>query len=492
MSRLSIRPQWHASGEPFRHSWEGQVNIDQFRWMVRKDCLEHLALARDELKADKVRAVGMFCDELRVVARDPRGFRDPARREPRVNWQIVDYVIDELLDLGIKPMFTTSFMPAAFASGQQTTFTTRSNVTPPIDHVAWGRFVEDAVRHQIARYGLAEVRSWLFEVWNEPNLEGFWSGGQDGFWQLWDSTWHAIKRVDGDLRIGGPSTARAEWVQAMLEHARGADTVPDYIITHIYNNDSESGALSPFDGPQADRVNQSPFYASGVIKGTRKLLDDLDFTGPIQWNEWGRSWFPCDPVRESAYEAAWVCMTMAEASQYGDEFGYWNLSDIYDQCGYGAETFHGNYGMLNLQGLRKPQWQAFRLLSRLGNRRLPVTGDGLTTNRGAIATSDGAQRSVLVFNLEERPEQPAVDCDLSLALPADAGRVRAWRIDAATNNILATWRDLGAADVLTRDLRETLHAANALQEVPAAELAVVDGELRSRLGSPGVLLVELD
>ncbi|MDA3962760.1 MAG: hypothetical protein PF961_18400 [Planctomycetota bacterium] len=490
MTDLILRPQWADTPDTFRHSWEGQVNIDQFRWMVRKDCLEHLAMARDELNADKVRAVGMYCDELRVVAGDPRAFREPERKGPRTNWQVVDYIIDELLDIGIKPMFTTSFMPTTFASGTATTFTTKSNVTPPVDYHQWGKFVEDSVRHQINRYGISEVRSWLFEVWNEPNLPNFWGSDKAGFWELWDHTYRAIKNVDADLIVGGPSTGRAEWVAEQVEHGRANGTEPDYVITHIYNNDSESGALSPFAGPQEDKINKSPFYAAGVIKGTRELLDSMGYTKPIQWNEWGRSWFPSDAVRESAYEAAWVCMTMSEASQYGDEFGYWNLSDIYDQCGYGNETFHGNYGMLSLQGLRKPQYQAFRLLSRLGTQRVAVQGDGLATNHNAIATVDG-RKQVLVYNLQKDPAEAEDAVNVRIALPQNAGTPEAWMIDVSNNNILTTWRGMGSPAYLTRDQRAQLQASNGLQRLDASAFSVTDGEFRCTVPTPSVLLVEL-
>ena len=74
MSTLRLRPDWDAPTTPFRHTWEGLVNIDQFRWMVRGDVQAQLKMARDELGARHVRAVGMFDDEMRVLGIDPRRF----------------------------------------------------------------------------------------------------------------------------------------------------------------------------------------------------------------------------------------------------------------------------------------------------------------------------------------------------------------------------------------------------------------------------------
>ncbi|MCX8092507.1 MAG: hypothetical protein N3I86_16520, partial [Verrucomicrobiae bacterium] len=186
-------------------------NVDQFRWLVRRDMQEQLRVAHEEIGARHVRAVGMFDDEMRVLALDPTTWRDK-KRTPRLNWQIVDYVIESLLELGLKPMFTTTFVPTALASGTQTVFSTRSNVTPPRDLAAWSQLVETAVRHAIEQFGAAEVRQWYFEVWNEPNLTAFWAGTREQFHALWQATYRAIKNVDAALRVGGPSTARAEWL----------------------------------------------------------------------------------------------------------------------------------------------------------------------------------------------------------------------------------------------------------------------------------------
>lgn len=124
-------------------------------------------------------------------------------------------------------------------------------------------------------------------MWNEPNLlNNFWGGTKEAFLRLWSVTWRAIKSVDEGLRVGGPSTARTEWLPEFLDYARKDGTPPDYLITHLYNNDSESQPPSPFDGPQEDRINLSPYFLAGIVRGTRKFLDQAGFTGELHWNDW--------------------------------------------------------------------------------------------------------------------------------------------------------------------------------------------------------------
>ncbi len=498
MSQPILRPQWSAAPSPFLHSWEGVGNIDQFRWFVRKDTQDQLAMARDELGLRHVRAVGMYDDELKALTNDPALWRDNGDKR-RTNWQVVDYCIRSLLDLGVNPMFTTSFMPQAMASRSCLVFNTANNTSPPKDWDAWSRFVRESVEHAVVMWGRDVVRNWYFEVWNEPNLGGreatggFWGGNQEDFFRLWSTTWRAIKSVDESFRVGGPSTARAEWIGDLIEYARKDGTPLDYLIGHCYNNDSASNPLSPFDGPQEDRVNTSIGFFNAVVRGTRKLLDQVGFRGEVHWNEWGRSWFPCDPPRETALEAAFAVRSMAEVSQLGDRFAYWCLSDIYDQVGYQNTAFCGHYGMLNLHGLRKPHYHAFQLLGRLGIQRVPVQGgDGLTD---AIATSDGGRRALVYrhpvdFTDTVQPGRVAV------VVPERPRHPRLFRIDRVDHNVISRWRDLGAPQYLDRTVLATLRSGNLLTAAPdsACTISEHDGAWRVEfdLECPGVALLECD
>ena len=497
MNLVRLQPSWQSEGTPLRHSWAGLGNIDQFRWLVRKDCLDQLKLAHTELGVRNVRAVGMFDDEMRVLANDPTLWRlEKEKRGPRTNWQIVDYVIESLLDIGIKPVFTTTFMPGAIASGDKTVFTTKGNITLPKDLSLWERLVRESVRHVIDRFGIEEVRSWYFEVWNEPNLSGFFDGTQDNFHSLWQRTCSAIKGVDSQLRMGGPSTARGEWIREFIDWTRRNQCDADYIISHCYNNDSEFGALSPFDGPQEDRSSNSPNFTNGVVRGARAILDESGFQGELHFNEWGRSWHVCDHQRETENEAAYIVKTMAEVSQQADYFAYWCLSDIYDQLGYGAETFHGNYGMLNLQGIRKPSWHAHRLLNKLGNRRIGLKIAGADGSVGAIATTRDKLSHVLVSDYQQQPGSHST-YKVTVPLPPACGaspRFHLWRIGALENNAPALWRQLKSPAYLRREERQALVSASDLQESSGAvniESGPTGPEAVFAAPSPGVALLEI-
>ena len=454
-------------------------------------------MAQRELHATHVRAVGIFDDEMRAFCPGPGAFMGYEQKQPRTNWQTVDYVIDSLSDRGLQPVFTTSFVPSAMASGPVTVFSTKAHTSPPKDLSQWESFVRDSVQHAVDRYSIDVVRQWPFEVWNEPNLRGwFWDGDQADFHRLWQATWRAIKSVDTRLRVGGPSTGRAEWLEELIDFGHANDCAPDYLITHIYNNDSATDhPLAPFDPSASERGSKSPTFAMDVVRNVRALLNRRGFKGELHWNEWGRSFHAVDHHREHPSEAAFIARLLGDVSQEADVFSYWCLSDIYDQVGYGREAFFGGYGLLNLQGLRKPAYHSFELLAKLGTKRVGTSGENLDSTCNAIVTTSPNRAHVLVYASEHSDEPSQQSVEVTVRLPTGAQPAGLYRIDSIENNVLARWRDLGKPAYLSRAQTKELAADNALKASSTpVRIASNNGHVDAHftMESPGLALLELD
>ena len=487
----TLTPDWNATPAPLRHTWAPLANIDQFRWLSRGDVQRQLAMARDELGVRHVRAAAMYSPEMAVWDHDLVDWRKPAKeRTKRANWQLIDLSIEAIFELGLKPVYTTCFTPVGMTDDTTACWPDRNPTGMPRDLNQWTEFVSSGLRHHLARYGRDELRSWYFECWNEPNLKGhFFGGTREDFFQLWDATWRAFKSVDPGLRLGGPSTARAEWIPEFLDWTAKHGTSPDYLIAHVYNNDSEGQPLSPFDGPASHKVKNSPHFASGVIRGTRRELVRHGFAGEMHWNEWGRSWFLHDPCRETALEAAFIVKTMVEVSQEADHFAFWCLSDIYNQGGFQSSEFQGNYGLLSLHGLRKPGWFAHMMLQRLGMARVPMNGGDDLIN--AVATRDGAEFRVLVYAYPEKHDASPDIVTVRVALPPGCVRApRLFRLGAMENNIVTAWKSLGSPAYPTRTQLGELQAKNTLEAVSTDHVTIEKGYVVFRIERAGIGLLE--
>ena len=140
-----------------------------------------------------VRFHAIFHDEVGVYSEDKDG-------QPVYNFSYVDQIYDGLLANGVKPFVEISFMPKDLAPKPALhPFWYKQNVAPPKDWQKWDDLISAFTQHLIDRYGIDEVASWYFEVWNEPNID-FWAGEpkQETYWELYDHTARAVK--EGELQ----------------------------------------------------------------------------------------------------------------------------------------------------------------------------------------------------------------------------------------------------------------------------------------------------
>ena len=188
---------------------------------------------------------------------------------------------------------------------------------------------------------------------------------------------------------------------------------------------------------------------------------------------------------------------MAEVSQDADYFAYWNLSDIYDQCGYGAETFHGNYGMLNLQGFKKPSYHAHELLCCLGTESVPsvIEGSDMT---GAIITEDERGINILVYNYihEDQPDRGPVN--LRVRLPEnghqlyDVDSIKLIRLNRHENNIVNRWEEMGSPGYLKQEHRDYLRNENTIRASADKPVFVKEeNQLSFSMATPAAVFIEI-
>jgi len=333
-----------------------------------------LTLARDELGAQMVRAHGILDDDTGVVvAGDAEGNGAVA---VRYEFGRLDAIYDRLLRLGLRPVVELSFMPSALARDPgQTVFSYRGVISPPTDWDQWRCLVTALATHLVSRYGIDEVAQWAFEVWNEPDLDVFWSGTRLEYLRLYDESARAIKSVHPRLRVGGPATAGARWIEPLAAHAADTGVALDFVSTHTYGN-------LPLDPRPALR---------------RHGFDGI----PIWWTEWGVGATHYGPVQDGVFGAPFVLSGLHSAQGRLDALAYWVISDHFAELGRPERLFHNGFGLLTVGNLRKPRYWALYLAQNLGDQLLDVAvaGDGAGSLVQAwAARHDDGTVDVLVWN----------------------------------------------------------------------------------------------
>ncbi len=421
-----------------------------------------------------VRFHAIFHDEVGLYDQDDAG-------RPRYNFSYIDQIYDGLLANGVRPFVELSFMPGKLAARPAFhPFWYRPIVAPPGDWSKWGELVGRFAQHLIDRYGEAEVARWYFEVWNEPNID-FWAGEpkQSTYFRLYDEAATAIKRVNPSLRVGGPATAQAAWIEPFIAHAV-ADRVPlDFVSTHVYGDDEARNVLGRAENvPRTEMVGRAVQMVHEQVKASpRPGL-------PIIWSEYNATYKTDPDITDLPFMAPWIANTIRQCDQLTEMMSYWTFSDVFEEQGVIREPFYGGYGVLAEFGLPKPSFHAFALLHQLGDERLDIGSSSAIATRRA----DGA----LVFALwnlqmpEVRTGGAAKVFDLDgLGVRRDA-TIR--RVDPGTS-ILARYEALGRPR--TPSASEVDALRRAAQLAPAEHRVVDGGRLTVTVPAQGLAVVEV-
>lgn len=461
---------------PLDHIWSRCVGSDRASATLREPWRRDLERFRTETGLERVRFHGVFSDDLGVWLGGLNG-KDPI-------FHNVDAVYDGVLERGVQPFVELSFMPKKLASGStKLNFTYDANITPPASFSDWAAFVQTFVRHLLDRYGLKEVRQWYFEIWNEPNLRWFWTGTQAQYFEMYKASATAIKALDPQLRVGGPSSAAVGWIPEFLGYCERENLPVDFVSTHIYAGDDQKEIFGqPGRFPHADVI-------PAAMAQVRAQIDATRFKGTELWlSEW------------SSDSPAMIAHIISSCLPYCHAMSQWAMSNVFEEINFPnfiLKEGDGGWGMLAQGSIPRPAFNTYKLLHKMGRKRLAATGPALAsrTEKGACA---------LVWNLAE-VEQPSGVPGMSsvrkvsgtakrftVALKgAPAGKaVKVIYVDQERGSPLPKWRELGSPQYPTRDQTDTIRRAAELASPQIHRLGSAR-ELVLDLPPEGVALIEI-
>ncbi len=332
---------------------------------LRADWQQQLKIVKQECDFKYIRMHGLLTDDMGIYKVDQKG-------NPQYNFQYVDVLYDYILELGMKPFIELGFMPLALASGDAKIFWWEGNVTPPNDYDRWAELIENLVQHLTERYGTDEVLTWYFEVWNEPNLTpAFWTGTQKEYFKLYQYAANAVKSVNEGYRVGGPATAGASWEPEMIAFCTKKKVPLDFISTHTYGVDA--GFLDEF-GATGTRLSANDMAVSQDVIKSRKEISESDMPDlELHYTEWSSSYTPADPIHDSYHQAAYILNKIKQVGTAANSMSYWVFTDIFEEAGPRFTPFHGGFGLMNTQGIKKPAYHAYALMNKLGETELQNT-----------------------------------------------------------------------------------------------------------------------
>ncbi len=439
---------------PLPHVWEHTVGSCHAPLALRADWQAQLRRCHDELGFHYVRFHGLLSDDMGPVVR-----HDSAGRL-LYSFFNADLICDFLLSIGMKPFVELSFMPGALASGRKTVFHYRGNVTPPRSYRQWETLVGDLVSHWVERYGAAEVGQWFFEVWNEPNLPAFWKGSQQDYFELYRHAARAIKAVDASLKVGGPASAKNEWIEELLDFCEENELPADFVSTHHYPTDG-------FGNEGDDTETRLSQARRGVLREQAQDARRRAGGRPLYYTEWNTSSDGRDPLHDEPYAAAFVAKTALEVAGLVEGYSFWTFSDIFEESYFPSVPFHGGFGLLNLHGIPKPTYRAFQLLHELGTERLMVDGLHPTVDIWVVRAKGKVTVMLANHALPRHPIQTE-QVHVSLTDAPEPRSTHLQQIDEDHANAKRAWREAGEPEHLTAQDVERFEEASIVRKEPIA------------------------
>ncbi|MDE7298133.1 MAG: xylan 1,4-beta-xylosidase [Lachnospiraceae bacterium] len=421
---------------PFHNNVDFCIGTGRMGLALQQEYLAQLKLVQEEIGFSHIRGHGLFCDDMAIYQQ----YRDGSGNvKEEYNFTYLDMVMDSYRKNGLRPFLELGFMPEKMASGDQTIFYWKGNTTPPSSYDAWRRLVTATLGHLMERYGASEVTAWPVEVWNEPNLPGFWKGADmEEYFRLFRETFAAVKELDERFQVGGPAVCGVQdelWIRSFLEFCRKEGIHPDFVTRHHYTTDfpQQDGhyGYAPLSDAEAGFTN---------LQSTRDIIDSFEeFRGlKIHITEFNTSYIPNCPLHDTNQNAAYIAHQLSRLGDVNESYSYWTFGDIFEEQGVPFTPFHGGFGLVANGGICKPTFWTFRFF-----KELKGTCVHRCENMVVVKKEDGSYCGT-AWNCSR--VRTGRELELGISLPAEVSGEYALvtkTVDEKTCNPLKLWHDLG-------------------------------------------------
>jgi xylan 1,4-beta-xylosidase len=425
-------------------------------------------------------------------------YTEDANGKPIYNWIVVDSIIDTYISRGMKPIMEIGFMPKALSSKSKPYehyWSIGGNLWtgwtyPPNDYDKWRELIFQWAKHSVVRYGQAEVDSWLWEVWNEPDI-AYWSGTFEEYCKMYDFAADGLKKACPTCTIGGPHTTSPRsdkayaYLTKFIEHclrgqnyATGKKGTPlEYIGFHAKGSpEIVDGRIQMNMGVQLKDIQRAFTAVNSFpeLKNTPIIVGECDPEGCAA----------CSKEREPKY--GYRNGTMYSSYTAASFARIYDLMDAAKVNLRGAvswsfefedQPWFASFRDLATNGIDKPVLNVFRMFGMMqGERVLVQSSAGFTANEiisqgvkkqndvQALASVKDKDAWVMVWNYhDDIDNKQSVNIDLNLEnLKGKRVQIAEYRIDDEFSNSYEVWKSMGSPQNVSAEQFKTLEKAGQL------------------------------
>lgn len=460
---------------------------------------------------------------------------------PVYDFTTIDMIIDTLLSTGCKPFMELGFMPLHMVDPRffekpedmrnYRRYQSYYWACPPKDYEKWRSLIATLVKHLVNKYGIEEVKTWYFELWNEPDLDYYWKGTMDEFCKLYDYTVAGIEDACPELRIGGPATTgpgrnkySAEFLDYFLKHCRSGEnyvsgtigTRLDFVTFHVKGGGFAFDVHAQKDAPSVQEMVKQTQLGLQIIKkyGYEKLEIVLSEADPDGWAAGGIYDNANMYFRNTSFYPSFAASSFLHIQQLAEEFGCdvrpltWAFVFRGERCFEGTRAFQ-------TQGIDKPILNLFRMYALMGDKKLKFESDMAVDVRdyaercgrgeppeinGFAALNKNNSIDVLIYCHHDDWWNVKGKAHISLSvenIPYKSSKlcITHYRIDENHSNACTVWEKLGRPHYPSEEQKEQMRAHAGLEMLCLPqEISVENGMVALEFDLPvhGISLIRFE
>ncbi len=468
--------------DKFNNCFKEVLCFGHANYALRNDFQTQLKTVQDEIGFKYVRFHGIFCDELLVCNKDING-------NLFFNFNHVDSVLDVFLKNNIKPFIELSFMPKLLASKDTQVFQYSSYVSKPNDINNWLLLLKSFFTHIFNKYGEQKVLNWKFEFWNEPEYKSFWSNSKEEFFQFFLESYKCIKSINKNIQLGGFGNVmnNNSWLKDFITFCDKTNVTLDFGTFHIYpveidfNQIDKEKKISAKKSVLDSKSNIKGLFEENLFIGDEnyfnKLVDDKKdafnnkvFGDKLYITEFNSTPLEYDLTHDTSFQATFLIKTILDNYKKLDGIGYWTFTDLMNEFVDEQPTFHGGFGFMTYNGIKKAGYYAYYFLNKLKENIIHK-------DNYSIVTRNDSSYQVLIYNYvhfsdlyrqfdfsqissksryKVFEEKGNINIDFNIELPFDKYRVSTYTVNKNYGSSYDNWISLGAPNILTKDMYDYL------------------------------------
>lgn len=461
-------------------------------------------------------------------------YTEDAKGNPVYDWSIIDKIFDTFIERGMKPIAQIGFMPKALSvkpdpyqhhwqPDQQYGDIFTGWAYPPKDYKKFAALVYEWVKHSVARYGKAEVESWYWELWNEPNI-GYWKGTTEEYIKLYDYVADAVKRALPTARIGGPEVTGPNWpdaadfLKAFLDHVvsgtnyvTGKTGSPLDVITFHAKGAPKlvNGIVQMNMGTQLRDIDKGFEIVASypTLKHLPIIIGESDPEGCAACSE---NFHPQNAYRNGTMYSSYTAASFARKYELAAARGVNLAGAVTWAFEFEDQPWFAGFRDLATDGVDKPVLNVFRMLGMMQGNRVEVGGDlaydflkirdssvrGARADISALAAKDAGSAAIMVWNYHDdnKLTDPAPVTITIKGIPAASALLQHYRVDQEHSNAYTAWKQIGSPQQPTPQQVAALEKAGQLQLLSSPEWVHIENGvavIRMQLPRQGVSLLKL-